>query len=206
MQVSINRSTPKSSILMGLSLINHPFWVPPFWETPKMILHLPTEAWQFIFHQVPLGDFSVWSTGLAGRSWGPPKSGTSPCFMGQIPFIQPWPFVMLNSCIPSRPCFMGQGYHPMASCISHGELPDIFCGWMMTMLPWRKRKPRTSHSPWPSSLNRLLPWGSALERQGDSPGWLRMRHENGSLRTSKCIKVDIDVFFFIFFLGLRFKP
>ena len=33
MGVSINGGTPKSSILVGFSLINHPFWVPPLMET-----------------------------------------------------------------------------------------------------------------------------------------------------------------------------
>ena len=34
MVVSRNRGTPKSSILMGCSLINQPFWGSPFMETP----------------------------------------------------------------------------------------------------------------------------------------------------------------------------
>ena len=29
----------KSSILMGFSIINHPFWVLPFMDTPIYILH-----------------------------------------------------------------------------------------------------------------------------------------------------------------------
>ena len=33
MEVSWNRGTPSSSILMGFSLVNHPFWVPPCMET-----------------------------------------------------------------------------------------------------------------------------------------------------------------------------
>ena len=32
--VSKNSGTPKSSILIGFSITNHPFWVPPFSETP----------------------------------------------------------------------------------------------------------------------------------------------------------------------------
>ena len=36
MRVSINGGTPKSSTLIGFSLINHPaIGVPPFMETPK---------------------------------------------------------------------------------------------------------------------------------------------------------------------------
>ena len=34
MGVSKNRGTPKSSILIGFSIIYHPFWVPLFLETP----------------------------------------------------------------------------------------------------------------------------------------------------------------------------
>ncbi len=34
MGVSKNNGTPKSSILIGFSIINHPFWVPLFLETP----------------------------------------------------------------------------------------------------------------------------------------------------------------------------
>ena len=34
MGVSKNRGTPKSSILIGFSIINHPFWGPLFLETP----------------------------------------------------------------------------------------------------------------------------------------------------------------------------
>jgi len=33
MDVSENSGTPKSSILMGFYIINHPFWVPLFLET-----------------------------------------------------------------------------------------------------------------------------------------------------------------------------
>ena len=35
MGVSDNGGTPKSSNLIGISIINHPFWVPLFLETPK---------------------------------------------------------------------------------------------------------------------------------------------------------------------------
>ena len=35
MGVSKNSGTPKSSILIGFSIINHPFWGTPILETPK---------------------------------------------------------------------------------------------------------------------------------------------------------------------------
>ena len=42
MGVSKNRGTPKSSILIGFSIINHPFWgtVPLFLETPIYVQYL----------------------------------------------------------------------------------------------------------------------------------------------------------------------
>ena len=38
MDVSKNRGTPKSSILIGFSIINHPFWGTPFLETPMYVI------------------------------------------------------------------------------------------------------------------------------------------------------------------------
>ena len=40
MDVSKNSGTPKSSILMGFSIINHPLWVPLFLETPRYVLRI----------------------------------------------------------------------------------------------------------------------------------------------------------------------
>ena len=37
MGISKNIGTPKSSILIGFSIINHPFWGTPFLETPIYI-------------------------------------------------------------------------------------------------------------------------------------------------------------------------
>ena len=42
MDVSKNRGTPKSSILMGFSIINHPFWVPLFWKQPYIARNYAT--------------------------------------------------------------------------------------------------------------------------------------------------------------------
>ena len=36
MQLSINGGTPKSSILIGLSLMNHPFWGTPIYGSPHI--------------------------------------------------------------------------------------------------------------------------------------------------------------------------
>ena len=80
MGVSKNSGTPKSSILIGLSIVNHPFWgtVPLFLETSKSNQykhHLPQPVWQLPMidfvkmakpqrHQEPsLGNLPVPSTG-----------------------------------------------------------------------------------------------------------------------------------------------
>ena len=41
MGISKNSGTPKSSILIGFSIINHSFWVPLFLETPISIASKP---------------------------------------------------------------------------------------------------------------------------------------------------------------------
>ena len=39
MGVSVNGGTPKSSILIGFSIINHPFWgTPNFWKHPYIYI------------------------------------------------------------------------------------------------------------------------------------------------------------------------
>ena len=40
MEVSINGGTPKSSILEGFPIINHPFWGTPICGTPQIIIVL----------------------------------------------------------------------------------------------------------------------------------------------------------------------
>ncbi len=40
MGVSKNRGTPKSSILIGLSIINHPFWGTPIFGNTHIIINL----------------------------------------------------------------------------------------------------------------------------------------------------------------------
>ena len=37
--VSENRGTPKSSILIGFSIINHPFWGTPIFGPPQVFFH-----------------------------------------------------------------------------------------------------------------------------------------------------------------------
>ena len=60
MGVSKNRGTPKSSILIGFSIINHPFWgTPIFWKHPYVqSVHLPSSTW-FTWK---LPSFSSWGS------------------------------------------------------------------------------------------------------------------------------------------------
>ena len=44
MGVSKNRGTPKSSILIGFSIINHPFWGTPILETPISFMIIVTSC------------------------------------------------------------------------------------------------------------------------------------------------------------------
>ena len=66
MRVSINGGTPKSSTLMGFSLINHPFWGTPIYGNPQMSSQMEFAKWSYDsqteprcceFHQVVHGDF-----------------------------------------------------------------------------------------------------------------------------------------------------
>ena len=41
MGVSRNMGTPKSSILMGFSITNHPFWGTPFVQVAARVVGLP---------------------------------------------------------------------------------------------------------------------------------------------------------------------
>ena len=54
MEVSWNRGTPKSSILKGCSIINHPFWGTPFMEPPLLIITIEVRSPLF------LGDLWQW--------------------------------------------------------------------------------------------------------------------------------------------------
>ncbi len=64
MGVSKNSGTPESSILIGFSIINHPFWVPLFLETSKSCQLV---GWQFSSMKVSAASsnkFGAW-----GQSW-----------------------------------------------------------------------------------------------------------------------------------------
>ena len=53
MGVSENRGTPKSSILIGISIINHPFWgIPNFWKHPHVYWIPSTKRWSTCLHKL----------------------------------------------------------------------------------------------------------------------------------------------------------
>ena len=79
MGVSQNSGTPKSSILIGFSTINHPFWGTPIFGNTQFY-HFPTPKWLIWSQKWTLGvaakvtvgtaKFSVWRGGKFGRfSW-----------------------------------------------------------------------------------------------------------------------------------------
>ena len=48
MGVSLNSGTPKSSISIGFSIINHPFWGTPFFGNPHMYVYtLNLRVWKY---------------------------------------------------------------------------------------------------------------------------------------------------------------
>ena len=49
MVVSWNRGTPKSSILMGFSLINHPFWGTPIYGNPHIYTYTHINLYIYIY-------------------------------------------------------------------------------------------------------------------------------------------------------------
>ena len=77
MGVSKNRGTPKSSILIGFSITNHPFWVPLFSETSTSEFWSFTKImsnWWEIWHQKTWGKIEHLSSSSASSSERlPPK-------------------------------------------------------------------------------------------------------------------------------------
>ena len=59
MGVSENSGTPKSSILIGFSIINHPFWgIPNFWKHPYVYWIPSTKRWSTCLHKLSFTQFS----------------------------------------------------------------------------------------------------------------------------------------------------
>ena len=69
MQVSWNRGTPKSSILIGLPIINHPFGDPPFTE-PPISIHLIVQK-KVQNHRLALEPWSSCSSHKQNTRWCP---------------------------------------------------------------------------------------------------------------------------------------
>ena len=80
MGVSKNRGTPKSSILIGFSIINHPFWGTPIFGNIHIQL---IKSWKFtppagesatrVFNHVTLAEHSVFLSSLHQGSLTNPR-------------------------------------------------------------------------------------------------------------------------------------
>ena len=82
--VSINGGTPKSSNLMGFSLINQPFWGTPIYGTPHSgKYHKPYSDWSYVNPNLAIS-----STGP--HPWMPPGAGCE----GDCP----WPIFYVHPC------------------------------------------------------------------------------------------------------------
>ena len=59
--VSLNGGTPKSSISIGISIINHPFWgfSPYFWKHPHTMQHKKKHLFQLFENRVTLEDIGA---------------------------------------------------------------------------------------------------------------------------------------------------
>ena len=64
MDVSENRGTPKSSILIGFSIINHPFWGTPIFGNPHIIYILQRKTHSFCVFADALANLTIeaWNT------------------------------------------------------------------------------------------------------------------------------------------------
>ena len=76
MDVSENSGTPKSSILMGFSIINHPFWgTTIFWKHPDILGHLP-DAYQVFLQSCPSFIIETFSDSLLWKVYPPLRKVT----------------------------------------------------------------------------------------------------------------------------------
>ena len=70
MGVSTNRGTPKSSILIGFSIINHPFWGTPLFGNTHILQKTPEESKKCATKKAESSGF--------GKDFGTMKSGGNP--------------------------------------------------------------------------------------------------------------------------------
>ena len=104
MGVSLNGETPKSSILIGFSIINHPFWGTPIFGNTHIIIqeihhHLDVHRWRDIprFFRV-----FVESCGTSAITWNPKQPFINGCFNGMIPNLY-----VENGCFTKHPFING---------------------------------------------------------------------------------------------------
>ena len=100
MVVSENGGTPKSSILIGISIINHPFWgTPIFLETP-IYLGKPWEMIQFDRRM------RCWSQSLTGmNTWFPTKESPLFCMVDFI-YLYVIPCWFFQGCKIEKRCLL----------------------------------------------------------------------------------------------------
>ena len=64
MGVSENGGTPKSSILIGISIIKHPFWGPPIFGNIQMMVGRWVSFWDCLFLEATSNFQGVYCLGL----------------------------------------------------------------------------------------------------------------------------------------------
>ncbi len=125
MGVSKNNGTRKSSILIGFSIINHPFWVfsPYFWKHPYYTIIMRTYS-MGIFPRVLYSHFVRCSTETPSSTWPDPLEPRV------VDDLSPW-----SPSAPGR-CWRGRcgADVPVGSCANSGVEPKI--GGFYTQNGW----------------------------------------------------------------------
>ena len=178
MGVSENSGTPKSSMLIGFSIINHPFWGTPILETPIYIQNSdPVLLERLIFMAFRCGNsckLGKLSTGVS-RFWKTPEF----CYHPFIDFPQEWSGQLTkNSRLGFFGVGMGLGFHfflphswilltcspfystPFSHLAPRKVVPDdegksVFAFWVARF--WLTNTGRWLGGGWWSNIGRLLP-------------------------------------------------
>ena len=122
MDVSENNGTPTSSILIGFSIINHPFWGTTIFGNTLMIHFVPHKN-PILFH-VNILWFNFFRPQLV-RPATPLPQGTG---------VEAWSFSTLETCCVIRFCWFQLGYQVMPA-------QGILC-WICGSWQWRCRDRR----------------------------------------------------------------
>ncbi len=195
--VSKNRGTPKSSILIGFSIINHPFWGYPYFWTHQCISLIFFSS--FFFHAFPpfhrqqmilfyptgicnwaacIMDFFHWcpllSTHQRNRSARLKSSGPTAIKASCCPFHHVHPCWLLKSWDVSR------NQDTITSSFTFNAFPSSICPYPESHLdcnlwsPWRASiLPCHSLSAWKGSASRCLGSSSVnLCALGEIQKWL----------------------------------